>query len=231
MRYIALFVLLSFTASGQALRDINYNFLYNPSEPIQFHIKVVKLNESWNGFYRLSLRDTTQDISQFVIQWEVRKDLSEKEGTPIKPEGISKKVGKYTIDGSVSLPVVADKQYLTAKVLNNAVKRAWIFNELLDPKAPVNGYLTRANVPVLESYIKINNPVNVVSTDPQKIISYYNDNFPAAVPGFSEGMGRVAKAMTVDSTFSHTSDQPLTFLQTGLYLVSKRHHFNRRSRL
>jgi len=221
MRYIALLVLLSFTASGQPLRDINYNFIYNPSEPIQLHIKVVKLNESWTGFFKLVLRDTTQDISQFVIQWDVRKDLSEKEGAPIKPESISKKVGKYTIDGTVSLPVIADKQYLTAKVLNNSVKRAWVFNELLDPKAAVNGYLTRADAPVLEPYIKINNAVNVVSTDPQKIISYYNDNFPAAVPGFSEGMGRVAKAMTVDSTFSHSSDQPIAFTRTGLYLFQK----------
>ncbi|HEX6223467.1 MAG TPA: GWxTD domain-containing protein, partial [Chryseolinea sp.] len=52
-------------------------------------------------------------------------------------------------------------------------------------------------------------------------ISYYNDNFPAAVPGFSEGMGRVAKAMVVDSTFSHVAGQPISFTQTGLYLIQK----------
>ena len=221
MRYIALFVLLSFTASGQALRDINYSFLYNPNEPIKFHIEVVKLSEGWNGFFHLSLRDTTQDISQFVIQWDVRKDLSEKEGVAIQQENISKKTGKYTIDGSISIPVAVDKQYLTAKVLNNTAKRAWIFNKLLDPKSPVNGYLTQANAPVLEPFIHINSAVNVVSTDPQKIISYYNDNFPAAVPGFSEGMGKVAKAMTVDSTFNHAVDQSITFMQTGLYLIQK----------
>ena len=221
MRYIALFVLLSFTASGQALRDINYSFLYNPNEPIKFHIEVVKLSEGWTAFFHLSLRDTTQDISQFLIQWDVRKDLSEKEGVAIQQENISKKTGKYTIDGSISIPVAVDKQYLTAKVLNNIAKRAWVFNKLLDPKSPVNGYLTQANAPVLEPFIHINNAVNVVSTDPQKTISYYNDNFPAAVPGFSEGMGKVAKAMTVDSTINYAADQSITFMQTGLYLIQK----------
>jgi GWxTD domain-containing protein len=221
MRYFALFFLLSFTASGQALRDLNYSFLYNPNEPIQFHIDVVRLNDSWNGFFRMSLRDTTQDISQFIIQWDVRKDLSEKEGNPIKPESISKKTGKYTIEGSITLPVAGDAQYLTAKILNNTVKRAWIFNQLLDSKSPVDGYLTREGIPVLEPFIKTKTTVNVVSTDPQKVVSYYNDNFPAAVPGFSEGMGRVAKAMAVDSTFIHAAGQPLTFTKTGLYLVQK----------
>jgi hypothetical protein len=190
MRYIALFILLSFTASGQALRDINYSFLYNPNEPIKFYVEVVKLGEDWTAFFHLSLRDTTQDINQFLVQWDFRKDLSEKEGVAIQPENISKKTGKYSIDGSINIPVTANNQYLTAKVLNNVAKRAWIFNKLLDPKTPVNGYLTQGNAPVLQSFIHINTPVNVVSTDPQKTVSYYNDNFPAAVPGFSEGMGR-----------------------------------------
>jgi GWxTD domain-containing protein len=58
-----------------------------------------------------------------------------------------------------------------------------------------------------------------VTDQPQKIISYYNDNFPAAVPGFSEGMGRVARSMVVDSTFSFNTDEPISFNQTGLYLI------------
>jgi GWxTD domain-containing protein len=34
-------------------------------------------------------------------------------------------------------------------------------------------------------------------------------------------MGKVAKAMIVDSTFNYTADQPITFVQTGLYLIQK----------
>ena len=222
MRYLSLFLLLSITASGQPLRDINYSFLYNPNEPVEFHIQVVKLNDSWNAFFNLTLRDTTQDIAQFVIQWDIRKDLSEKEGVPIQSESISKNTGKNSITGKVVLPVAAEKQFLTAKVLNNAVKRVWLFSNALDPKSPVNGYITVANTPVVESFIKVNTPVKLEGTsDPQKIISYYNDNFPAAVPGFSEGMGRVAKAMVVDSTLKHAADQAISFTQTGLYLVQK----------
>jgi len=222
MRYISLFVLLSLTASGQALRDINYSFLYNPNEPIEFRIEAVKSHEGWTAFYKLALRDTTQDINQFLIQWDLRKDLSEKEGVVVELENISTQKEKYTIGGKINLPAVADLRYLTARILNNTVKRAWIFNKILDPKSPVNGYLTLQDGPVFESFIKINTPVTLVSvSDPLKTISYYNDNFPAAVPGFSEGMGRVPKAMVVDSTLTHAVDQPISFSQAGLYLVQK----------
>ena len=48
MRYISLFILLSFNASGQALRDVNYSFQYNPNEPVEFNISVTKLDNGWN---------------------------------------------------------------------------------------------------------------------------------------------------------------------------------------
>ncbi|HEX6227734.1 MAG TPA: hypothetical protein VFZ52_25120, partial [Chryseolinea sp.] len=162
MRYISLFILLSFNASGQALRDINYSFQYNPNEPVEFNISVTKLDNGWTAFFNLSLRDTTQDISQFVIQWDVRKDLSEKEGVAIQAENVAKKMGNRAIEGSIQLPVAADKQYLTTKVLNNAAKRAWIFSTELDPKSPVNAYLAVDGRPVLQSFVKVNTTVNVV---------------------------------------------------------------------
>src|SRR5688572_17629436 len=80
MRYVYLFTILSFTASGQALRDINYNFRYNPSEPLEFQAHAVRGSGNWTAYYTLIIRDSAEDVSQFSIQWEIRKDLSEKEG-------------------------------------------------------------------------------------------------------------------------------------------------------
>src|SRR5688500_4333660 len=131
MRYISLFVLLSLTASGQALRDINYSFQYNPNEPIEVRIEAVKSNEGWTAFYKLSLRDTTQDINQFLIQWDLRKDLSEKEGVVVELENISTQKEKYTIGGKINLHAVADLRYLTEIILNNTVIRDWIFIKIM----------------------------------------------------------------------------------------------------
>jgi len=221
MRYASIFILLiSFAASGQPLRDLNYNFLYNPNEPVEFHMKVVKSAQAWTTFFRFSLRDTTQKVNEFVVQWDTRKDLSEKEGTPVAPEKITKKFVKNSVEGSITIPLTTDKQILVAKVLNNTSKRAWIFNAELNPKSPVNGYLTLGEQPVINHFVKLNSPVNIVA-DGNQVISYYNDNFPAAVPGFSEGMARVARSMVVDSTYTQQSGQPIAFTKTGLYLIQK----------
>jgi GWxTD domain-containing protein len=221
MRYLLIFILLTSTASGQALRDINYSFLYNPDEPIELQIQAVKSSQSWVVFYRMILRDTAHEVDHFLVQWDIRKDLSEKEGTMIKADNISKKVNQHRQEGTFSSPFSNEPQYLTAKILNNTVKRAWIFNKLLPPNYPVDGYLMARNSPHLETYVNVNIPITLVGDTNEKVISYYNDNFPAAVPGFSEGMGRVAKSMLVDSTFRYNANQPISFTETGLYLVQK----------
>jgi GWxTD domain-containing protein len=218
MRYLVIFILLSVTASGQALRDLNYSFLYNPQEPIDFQMKVTRSSQGWTVLYALTLRDTTQD-NDFLIQWDVRKELGDKEGTPVTPENIVKKKGRSKTQGSVTLPIAPEKQFLTAKILNNTVKRAWIFHKTIEPNFPTTGYLTVDGVPVVGPFLKVNTPTNVVAEGNGKIVSFYSDNFPAAVPGFSEGMAKVAKGMTVDSTFSVDISAPLTFSKTGLYLL------------
>lgn len=219
MKYLVILLLLSTSLSGQSLRDLNYSFLYNPNEPVVFDIQVARTGNQWTAFYSLSVRDTTIDISNFLVQWGIRKDLSEKEGESVRANNITKTLLKDRIQGIVTIDSVLERRYLTAKVLNNTVKRAWIFSKTLEPNYPVDSYLLINNSPVMESFIKVNTPVVINGDGKQKILSYYNDNFPAAVPGFSEGMARVAKSMVVDSTFTHNEGQPITFTQTGLYLV------------
>ena len=53
------------------------------------------------------------------------------------------------------------------------------------------------------------------------IVSYYDDDFPAAVPPFSEGMGRVARSMQADSTYVFNGADEISFKKKGLYLAQK----------
>ena len=211
--------LLSFAVTAQPLRDINYNFLYNPGEPFEFSMRVMKSAQGWTALYDLTLRDTTQDIGQFQIQWDLRKDLSEKGGLAINAVNITTNKTNDTVSGSILIDSAAEPQFLTAKVVNLAVKRAWVFYESLLPNYPVNAYLMSENAPILEDFATIDTEVLISGEGAKKIISYYNDNFPAAVPGFSTGMGRVAKAMAVDSSFYYNLNDPVIFYQAGLYLV------------
>ena len=222
MRYVFVILFLSaFSASGQALRDINYNFLYNPIEPFTFQVHVVRSAETLTVFFNLTLRDTLQRPEEFLIQWDIRKDLGDKEGTPLTAGSVSKSTTLKTMEGTISIPLSSERQYLTAKVLNNTVKRAWIFYNTLEPNLIVNGYLKAESTAVIQPFIKTNTPVTIASNGDQKIVSYYNDDFPAAVPGFSEGLARVPRSMIVDSTFKYPTNQPITFSDRGLYLIQQ----------
>ena len=87
-------------------------------------------------------------------------------------EGITRKTTGHTIVGSITIPLTTERQILAAKVLNNVVKRVWVFSKDLNPNSPVNGYLTLNNEVVLRPYAKLNAPLNVVA-DGDRVISYY----------------------------------------------------------
>lgn len=222
MRYtFVLLLLLSVGARAQALRDVNYNFLYDPTEPFTLSTNVVRTPSGWTVFYEFTMRDSAQRLDQFHLAWDLRSSVDEKQGTPVDQSAIKKTNTGNSQIGEIFVASSAAPQVLALKALNNAVKRAWIFYRILDPKYPVNAFLTTAGRPVSGNYIKINSPVTVAGDPDVKIVSYYNDDFPAAVPAFSEGMAKVARSMKVDSTYSIPTNQEVSFSQPGLYLLQK----------
>jgi GWxTD domain-containing protein len=222
IRYLKLLVLfVSFSAQAQTLKDINYSYVYNIAEPFSFVMKPQRTATGWNVHYRLQLRDTSQRADQFVIQWDIRKDLGATEGIAIKPDRIAKSIENYAIEGNVGVDGSSETQIVTVKILNNNLKRAWIFWKSVDPQYPVDGMVIDQYKSVLYGYVKIGARALIQSADSTKVISYYNDNFPAAAPGFSEGLARVSPAMKPDSTFTIPTNTEINFAWKGLYLVQK----------
>ena len=222
MRYaLVLFCFLSVGAQAQALRDVNYNFLYDPTEPFTLSIKVVRSTSGWTALYNFTLRDSAQRIDQYHMTWDLRPSIDDKQGTTIDPSAVKKTATSNTMEGEVSIPISASPQVLSVRILNNAVKRAWMLYRILEPNYPVNAYLTATGKFVPSNYVKINTGVTLAGEGDNKVISYYEDDFPAAVPAFSEGMAKVARSMNVDSTFSLPVNQEVSFSKSGLYLVQK----------
>lgn len=222
MRYVfVLLVFFNLSAGAQALQDINYSFLYDPTEPFTLNIKAVRAASGWNIYFDLTLKDTVIQLDQYRVLWDLRPSLSDKEGTSVNSENIQKTPTKNKLTGRIELPLSATTQILTAKILNNAVKRVWIFYKTLDPAYPVNGSLTSEGNVITQPFIQTVTPVIFQGEGQSRIISYYNDDFPAAVPAFSEGMGKVARGMKVDSTYSVSVNEKISFFEKGLYLVQK----------
>lgn len=223
MRYgFVLLVFLNLSAAAQALQDVNYSFHYDPTEPFTLNMKTVKAASGWTVYFDLVLRDTVVQMDQYRVLWDLRSSLSDKEGVSVDAGNIQRTVSdKNKLAGQIQLKLSPTPQILTAKILNNAVKRVWIFYKILDPGYPVNGYLTSENQAITRPFIQTVTSVAIRGEGQSKIVSYYNDDFPAAVPAFSEGMGRVPRSMKVDSTYNISLDEKVSFTEKGLYLVQK----------
>jgi GWxTD domain-containing protein len=210
-RLVLLFVIVSSVACAQPLRDINYRYLYDPDQPILLEIKPVRAGATWEIFYKLQKRDTV--TTGLSAEWSIRNTLGDKEGTVISSVTGNAEAGKVT------LPVSASVQVLVAKIISSGTNKAWYFYKILDPKYPVNGWLSAAGEAVAAQYIKGGHVYTLHGAGQTKVIAYYRDTFPAAVPAFSEALGRVSPALKVDSTFNITGEEGVTFSQQGLYLV------------
>lgn len=213
------FLLIAIAANAQALRDINYNYLYNPEEAFAFEMKPVRGESDWSVIYKISLRDTSFHAEDFAIQWEVRQSLSEKESTSSVVVSMQERSrNKSGFSGIASLAVSQTPIILVARVTHNPSKRAWIFYKILESNFPVTRTLTVNNEVHTQPFVNIRDNVEVSGPGP-KIVSYYNDDFPAAPPPFAEMQGKVSPAIISDSTFTLSSDQHLKFSLPGLYLI------------
>jgi GWxTD domain-containing protein len=217
---VLLFALLSLTmvANGQAVRDINYKYLYSSSEPFTFSIQPVRSETSWNILYKLSVADTSYQLGNFSIEWDIRNSLGEKEGRRIPADSIRQSpLDRATLAGSVSQPYSKEIKLIVARVVESSSKRAWIHFALLEPNYPINGFAAKNDAPILEKYLIQNTTVRL-ENGKTGIVSYYNDVFPTATPAFAESAGRVSKGMKVDSTFAYSPDEAITLTKPGLYL-------------
>jgi GWxTD domain-containing protein len=221
MRPLLLFLLFSsFGVLGQPLRDINFRYLYSDDDHFSFHLNPVRQGANWKVFYELTLKDTLQeDLGRFDIRWETRTSLGDKTGEPLAAEAIEKRSeGKSRLSGTVTVSGNKELSIINANVIDKSRNRSWLFYSFLEPKYPQDRFIVVNNVPQSRRYIKTDSQVSV-QIDSPSVVSYYNDNFPAASPAYAESLGRVSKAMKVDSTFTISPSQSFTADKPGLYLV------------
>lgn len=214
-------LLLSVTAYPQALRDINYAYLYNPDESFSFSLKPVMGPDSFTILYSLQVKDTTGLMNEYSIHWEGRTMLIDKEGTPVVLEDQVIAHNRSGFQGRATIRVADAPEFLVARVVKNSLKRAWFFYTPLGQNFPVNNYFTRNGLVVMDPYIRTGEKVRLACDSLEWIVSYYNENFPAAAPGFSEAQGSVSRGMTIDSVYSIRGGEEVEFLERGLYLIQK----------
>lgn len=215
------FFFSSLAAVCQPLRDINYEYIYNPEALVSMQIEPVKRGSSFVILYELQVRDTAGFADNYVIQWEVRTLLSDKEGLAISFDNPTVERTSSGLRGSGTISAVTDVRYLAAKVIYTPARRAWMFYTSLEPNYPVSNYLVTNKGPVVQSFVHTDDPVTLGIDSASWIVSYYDQSFPAAAPAFSEAQARVPLVMNVDSVFRINPGEQRTFPMKGLYLLQR----------
>lgn len=215
------FIFSCLAAVCQPLRDINYEYIYNPDASVSMQIEPVKRGSSFTVLYDLQVRDTAGFANNYVIQWEVRALLSDKEGAEIMLEDPTIERTRSGVRGSGTISEKEEVKYLVAKVIYTPARRAWIFYTRLEPNYPVNNYLVADNRPAIQSYVHTDDTVSLAFDSASWIVSYYNQSFPAAAPVFSEAQARVPAVMRVDSVFRINPNEKSLFPLKGLYLLQR----------
>lgn len=220
--YLIVFSLIfSVSSFGQPLRDINYEYLYNPDAFVSFDLRPVRDGQSFTILYNLHVRDTAGLLSQYSVQWEGRAQIGDKEGTPLTLSDLLVSRHSLGLEGRGTIDVAGAPRYLVAKVVNNTTRRAWYFYTRLEGNYPVNNFLIRNGSGVTQSFVHTNESMKLGLGSGEWFVSYYNDYFPAAAPSFSAAQARVQRVMAVDSLFKITAGEEVTFSMKGLYLIQK----------
>ncbi len=221
---VGFFCFFTFTAEAQVLRDLNYNYQYNPDEPFSLNWKVVRQAENYLVFYELTRSDSTQKNGNISVQWETRNSIGGKNGDAIAsaPEIVKATPGK-TI-ATIKFTAPDDQKVIVAQVTvmtDQKKPSVYLFHKKLPQKNSL--FLSTNQLLMTSSFIRTNSPALFSGFNAAKPIqiSYYNDPFPAAAPAFSSAQAKVSKTLKPDSLFSIEAGVPTPFNKKGLYLAQQ----------
>jgi GWxTD domain-containing protein len=209
---------LSFCLQGQVLRDLNYNYLYDPDLPFQINWKILSTAAGYSVYYELILNDSIKGDTTLSIEWTLRNSLAERKGKLVETSAEILEKKNWKEEGVLRL-TNATAPFLAVKITSDAQKKIWAYYTQLAQAKSI--HFIKDNRAVLTNYVKKGKPLTIEGFNQSKplLVSYYKDVFPAASPVFAVTQGAVSPTMKVDSSFRLSASSPISFFQKGLYLT------------
>lgn len=214
----ALLLLVPVVVFAQPLTSINFKDWYNPDNEVQLSFNMIKNSNRIETHYRLQSK---QPLDQYSVVWEKRDSFTQREGVSISPDTVMSMTDNE-LRGSFDFEIPAKSWLLVAKVTQTVTKTSWVYVQLIDPIWPVIGWLQNGQGQSAEKYMTIQKPytVNCTSSD-QLFVSYFNSDFQAATPPFSDRQVKADRFIFYDSTFTVKTGEPFIPRKLGLYLFQK----------
>jgi len=223
VNHVLLFLIFSpLLAFSQSVANLNINYWYDTQSEVTFELKPIRLQNSIEVYYTLSLQLSSYTLDSYSITWEKRDYYSQRNSEVLTPE-IQDLSTSSSRKGKLSFAVPEKPWLLMAKVKNNSTGHNWTYFSLIEPKFPVNGYLKSGSDVVTKNFVEGGKPYTVMGSGSEKPLNvfYYKERFPAGSPPFAEKETKVDRFMFADSSFSITSGSSLLLKKQGLYLIQE----------
>lgn len=217
---LTFFICLAEKSYAQPLRDVNFSYLYDQGLEFNLVFTVHGTSGQQQLYFEFSSSNPARSTNEYSVQWELRNSINEKDGTELpEPKWLSNTAEKKT--GRIPLDNAAPEQLVVAKVILSASRKAWYFYKTISQENTLS--LFQNNLPVTNTFIRVNEPVAANGFDQNKpiAVSLYKTDFPAAAPPFATSQARVSPVIKPDSTFAIIPGQPVQFSELGLYLLQQ----------
>ncbi|MBI1767821.1 MAG: GWxTD domain-containing protein [Bacteroidetes bacterium] len=212
-------LLLSRLTFGQSVAASNFNYWYDPTNEVELQLRPVRTVDKIMVRYTLVARHGNAE--KYSISWEKRASYVETSGQAITEKDSVLSVTDKTKRGFLIFDVPAKPWLLLAHVMNSNARK-WTYFRLIESIYPVDGWIETTDGVITENHLTKNKEYTARSADGKPlIVSYYNTNFPPALPPFAEKEGRNERFFFHDSLFRVESGSTFLPKKEGLYLFQE----------
>jgi len=216
--FLFLIALPSQVLYSQALTNINFRDLYNPDAEVTISLQPVRTAQQIEVYYKIQ---TTLPLDKYTITWEMRESFTHRDGNSIpNPDtvGTSDKLKK----GVLRFEPPTKPWLLVVKVTNKETQTNYVNFKKIEANYPVSGWMEQNKDRLFAKYLVTGQPYRVVGSDSKPFyVSYFNEDFPAAYPPFSDKEIKADRFLFHDSSFLASSGSSISLTHSGLYLFQK----------
>lgn len=206
--------------AAQALASKNFRDWYNPEGEIFADLQLVRNGERLDLYYLIQSRENP--ITGYSIKWEKRDSFTQRDGIPFSAQDSVSTSKEKSIQGNWSFDLPAKPWLIVLQITNKETQQSWQYFKLLEAHYPYRGWVEQQGQRYTKKYFTLNQSYVIKSSDSDNFyVSYFNEDFPAAYPPFSEKIEKADRFIFHDSTFIVKPGSEISFTKPGLYLFQK----------
>jgi GWxTD domain-containing protein len=237
IRAIALFILLSALAlpDGHAQGPIvnkNTAYRYNLNLDIRFDHQLYYFPDSALLVFTVTYNDNgaspgQYDLGYTILQGYDSENVLHRDSITSARHLKASSEGKYYYE--LGLPYRPDFEVLVLQARKKGSNTGYLYDIFLDRgyNASLANLILRegdGGIPNLGGFIRSGQEVRISTLEgvPQRLYAYfYSRDFPEALPPMVTEERTVSRDLTIDSVFSFSSDEKITFSRPGLYFIQR----------